>query len=127
MKFGNLRFYSDALIKSFTEFDIFSVVHDGRWAYDSNSRDLASIKPLHTAYLSIQFHQGQKQTTLKSTRLNFFQVMSKTGALVAFVFRFSVIVIAGSQHFSMATNFMQKIYSVEGKPSEDHDQGKNNQ
>ena len=53
--------------------------------------------------------------------------MSKTGALVAFVFRFSVIVIAGSQHFSMATNFMQKIYSVEGKPSEDHDQGTNKQ
>ena len=56
---------------------------------------------------------------------NLFKVLSQTGALVAFVFRFSVILIGNRQNFSMATNFMQKIYSVDGKhdkrPNDDSD------
>ena len=58
-------------------------------------------------------------TNLKTTKVNLFKVLSQTGALVAFVFRFSVILIGNRQNFSMATNFMQKIYSVDGK----HDYG----
>ena len=59
------------------------------------------------------------------TNSNLFKVLSQTGALVAFVFRFSVILIGNRQNFSMATNFMQKIYSVDGKhdkrPNDDSD------
>lgn len=52
---------------------------------------------------------------MTSKKLTLYSVLTRIGALVAFVFRFSIVAIGSRQHFSMATNFMRKIYSVEGK------------
>jgi len=41
--FQNLFFYSDNLIQSFTEFDVFDHVRDGTWSYQASSRDNFSI------------------------------------------------------------------------------------
>lgn len=57
--------------------------------------------------------------TTKSTRKTLFSVLQMTGALIAFTFRFSKIVLMGRQNFAQATNFMRKIYSVHEDSEDD--------
>ena len=47
--------------------------------------------------------------------------MKGLGALLAFTARFSLFALSSRQNFSMATNFMSKIYSVHDDETEQSD------
>ena len=75
-------------------------------------------------YYSVKFRLGNQQIETKSTRVTLFTILTKVGALFAFIFRFSKLMLGPRQNFSLATNFMRKIYSVNGSPDkkfDDHD------
>ena len=54
-------------------------------------------------------------------RKNLMSVMKSLGALLAFTARFSIFMLGSRQNFSMATNFMSKIYSVHDDEAEEKD------
>lgn len=56
VKFQKLLFYSDPLIQSFEQFDVFDAKRDGTWSYDFQDRNAKSIPPIESSFASIQFH-----------------------------------------------------------------------
>ena len=56
VKFQKLLFYSDPLIQSFDEFDVYDAKRDGTWTYAMQDRDAKSIPRIESSYASIQFH-----------------------------------------------------------------------
>ena len=113
--------YSDVLIASFDEFDVYKAVRDGTYSFSSQDRKRQVLNPLKSSAFSMQFVQGQRLTEVTATRKTLYNVLLSIGGLLNFVLKFSMILIGNRQHFAMATNFMRKIYSVDSKNPEDKD------
>lgn len=59
--------------------------------------------------------------SLKFTRLPLYEVLQKFGSYLAFIIRFSMLMLAGFQKHSLDDSIIKKIYSAERVKGEDDD------
>jgi len=68
-----------------------------------------------------KFNQAQEKQTLKFTRLPLYEVFQKFGSYLAFIIRFSTMLLAGFQKHSIDDSIIKKIYSAERVKGEDEE------
>ena len=69
--------------------------------------------------LVYKFTQSQQKQTSKFARLALYQVAQSFGSYLAFIIRFSMLMLAGWQKHSMDDSIIKKIYSAERIEDED--------
>jgi len=69
-----------------------------------------------------KFSQAQEKEKLKFTRLPLYEVFQKFGSYLAFIIRFSMLILAGYQKHSIDDSIIKKIYSAERVNEESEDE-----
>ena len=74
------------------------------------------------AALSVSFAQSTIETSTSSVRLTVYQVFQSFGSYLAFVIRFTVLILGGFQSHSLADSLVKRLYSAEKEKKEEEDE-----